>query len=119
MMAMALSNSRVTLLVSIRTFLPVHPLSILTIPTIIPRILPSFVSEIFESVLRAVPKKKQSHSRRRMRQLAGKALQDTTALNKCPACGGIKRQNVLCECCVEAIKDIWRKDQGAGGVAGL
>lgn len=45
-----------------------------------------------------------------MRQLAGKALKDVTALNKCPACGEMKRKNMLCEPCVESIKDMWRKD---------
>ncbi|KAI5793056.1 hypothetical protein EDC01DRAFT_615785 [Geopyxis carbonaria] len=71
----------------------------LNIPTLLPGIL--------ESILRAVPKKKQSHSRKRMRQLAGKALKDVTALNRCSACGKVKRSHLLCEHCVQEIKDMW------------
>jgi len=42
-----------------------------------------------------------------MRQLAGKALKDVTALNKCSACGRVKRAHVLCEHCVQDIKNMW------------
>lgn len=63
--------------------------------------LPSFLSEIWDSVLRAVPKKKTSHSKKRHRQLAGKALKDVTNLNRCSACGRIKRAYVLCPYCVQ------------------
>ncbi|KAF8533740.1 WD40-repeat-containing domain protein [Trichophaea hybrida] len=65
--------------------------------------IPSLLPGIFEPILRAVPKKKQSHSRKRMRQLAGKALKDVTALNKCSACGRVKRAHVLCEHCVNLL----------------
>ncbi|KAG0123280.1 WD40-repeat-containing domain protein [Tuber indicum] len=85
-----LSVIRLSILHSMGSFLPILPT---TIHLNIPNPLPG----IWESILRAVPKKKQSHSRKRMRQLAGKALQDITALNKCPACGKVKRQNMLCE----------------------
>lgn len=51
-----------------------------------------------------------------MRQLAGKALEDVTALNKCSVCGGTKRRHVLCEHCVEAIKGMWRREKSAGGM---
>ncbi|KAL8725389.1 MAG: hypothetical protein Q9181_006440 [Wetmoreana brouardii] len=44
--------------------------------------LPSFLSDLWESLLRAVPKKKTSHRKKRQRFLAGKALQDVTSLNK-------------------------------------
>ncbi|KAK4955469.1 hypothetical protein LTR28_006040 [Elasticomyces elasticus] len=43
--------------------------------------IPAFVSGIWDSVLRAVPKKKTSHMKKRHRQMAGKALKDVTALN--------------------------------------
>lgn len=38
--------------------------------------------------------------------MAGKALKDVTALNKCSSCGRLKRAHVLCPYCVESIK-IW------------
>jgi len=79
----------------------------LVIPAAIHLNLPSLLPGILESILRAVPKKKQSHSRKRMRQLAGKALQDVTALNLCSACGRMKRSHLLCEHCVQDIKNMW------------
>ncbi|RPA90640.1 WD40 repeat-like protein [Choiromyces venosus 120613-1] len=94
-----LSVTRLGLLHSIRSFLPTLPLPTLAIPAAIHLNIPNLLPGIWESILRAVPKKKQSHSRKRMRQLAGKALQDITALNNCPACGKIKRENMLCEPC--------------------
>lgn len=42
-----------------------------------------------------------------MRQLAGKALKDVTALSNCSGCGRVKRAHVLCEHCVQDIKDMW------------
>lgn len=103
--------SRVGVLASIRALLPPLSISALAIPTAIHLNIPSLLPGIFESILRAVPKKKQSHARRRMRQLAGKALKDVLALNTCSVCGGIKRQHVLCEYCVTAIKELWKKEQ--------
>ena len=105
-----LSVARLGLLHSIGSFLPIIPLPALAIPTAIHLNIPNLLPGIWESILRAVPKKKQSHSRKRMRQLAGKALPDITALNKCPACGKIKRQNILCEPCVNEIKSMWREE---------
>lgn len=64
--------------------------------------IPSLVSDIWESVLRAVPKKKTSHMKKRHRQMAGKALKDVTALNTCSACGRTKRAHVLCPHCVQS-----------------
>jgi large subunit ribosomal protein L32 len=91
----------------VRSFLPILPLPALAIPAAIHLNLPSLLPGIFESILRAVPKKKQSHSRKRMRQLAGKALQDVTALNRCSACGRAKRSHLLCEHCVRDVKNMW------------
>jgi large subunit ribosomal protein L32 len=65
--------------------------------------LPSLLSDIWESVLRAVPKKKTSHRKKRQRFMAGKGLKDVTALNKCPACGNVKRMHLLCPYCVRGM----------------
>ncbi|RDW76214.1 mitochondrial 54S ribosomal protein bL32m [Aspergillus mulundensis] len=73
--------------------------------------VPGILSDIWESVLRAVPKKKTSHMKKRHRQMAGKALKDVKNLNTCPACGQIKRSHVLCHHCVESIKKQWGKAQ--------
>ncbi|RFU81325.1 meiotic recombination ski8 rec14 [Trichoderma arundinaceum] len=53
--------------------------------------LPGLLGDIWESVLRAVPKNKVSHSKKRSRQMAGKALKDVNHLCKCPGCGEVKR----------------------------
>ncbi|KAK6388119.1 hypothetical protein LTR65_008127 [Meristemomyces frigidus] len=45
--------------------------------------IPSLIGELWDGLLRAVPKKKTSHMKKRHRQMAGKALKDVTALNKC------------------------------------
>ncbi|KAL4930032.1 bL32 family ribosomal protein [Aspergillus undulatus] len=73
--------------------------------------VPAILADIWESVLRAVPKKKTSHMKKRHRQMAGKALKDVKNLNTCPACGQIKRSHVLCQNCVENIKKQWGKAQ--------
>ena len=62
--------------------------------------IPSFLADIWEAVLRAVPKKKTSHRKKRQRFMAGKALKDLTSLNKCSACGNVKRAHLLCPYCV-------------------
>lgn len=64
--------------------------------------LPSILEGIWESILRAVPKKKTSHMKKRHRQMAGKALKDVTNLCKCPACGELKRMHRLCPTCAES-----------------
>ncbi len=75
--------------------------------------VPSILAGLWESVLRAVPKKKTSHRKKRQRFLAGKALQDVTALNKCSACGNVKRAHLLCPFCVNGLL------RGAYGVTKL
>ena len=65
--------------------------------------VPGFVSDIWESILRAVPKKKTSHMKKRHRQMAGKALKDVKNLRTCPGCGHMKRSHVLCPHCVEGM----------------
>ena len=41
--------------------------------------------------------------KKRHRQYAGKALKDVTALNKCSACGNVKRAHLLCPYCVQGM----------------
>ena len=72
----------------------------IAIPAAIRIDVPSILAEIWESILRAVPKKKTSHRKKRQRFLAGKGLKDVTALNKCSACGNVKRAHLLCPFCV-------------------
>lgn len=68
-----------------------------------------------------MPKKKTSHMKKRHRQMAGKGLKDVTALNRCSACGHLKRAHFLCPYCVNgmllrlisrAITDIGAEIQG-------
>lgn len=67
--------------------------------------LSSFLSELWDCVLRAVPKKKTPYGKKRSRQLAGKALKDVTHLNHCSGCGRIKRMHILCPHCVSSMLD--------------
>lgn len=60
-------------------------------------------SDIWDSLLRAVPKKKTSHQKSRSRRMAGKALKDITHLNRCSACGRVKRMHILCPYCVQSM----------------
>lgn len=62
--------------------------------------LPELLGDIWEGLLRAVPKNKTSHSRKRHRQMAGKALKDVQSLCKCPGCGATKRTHRLCQHCL-------------------
>ncbi|KAJ4357888.1 uncharacterized protein N0V89_002465 [Didymosphaeria variabile] len=78
------------------------PFATLAIPLSLPSI-PS-LSDIWEGVLKAVPKKKTSYMKKRTRFMAGKGLKDLTNLNKCSACGRVKRAHFLCPYCVDAIK---------------
>ncbi|ROW08595.1 hypothetical protein VPNG_06182 [Cytospora leucostoma] len=66
--------------------------------------IPSILEGIWEGILKAVPKKKTSHSKKRHRQMAGKALKDVTNLCKCPVCGGVKKMHHLCEHCMGKMK---------------
>lgn len=59
--------------------------------------------------MKAVPKKKTSHSKKRHRQMAGKALKDVNNLCKCPVCGGTKRMHHLCETCMNKMKNMMDK----------
>jgi large subunit ribosomal protein L32 len=65
--------------------------------------IPTLLGELWDGLLKAVPKKKTSHMKKRHRQMAGKALKDVTALNTCSSCGRQKRAHVLCEYCVKSM----------------
>jgi large subunit ribosomal protein L32 len=83
-------------------------------------ILPSITSiipiitGIWEAILRAVPKKKTTHSQKRKRQLVGKALQDKKNLTRCEACGDWKLLHTLCASCVKSIQKDWRNRERLG-----
>ncbi|KAJ1924006.1 hypothetical protein IWQ60_005497 [Tieghemiomyces parasiticus] len=67
-----------------------------------------------EAILRAVPKKHTTHSRRRMRD-SNKAIKDRKDINKCPACGRNKLMHHLCLYCYGDIKtkfQQFKKDTG-------
>lgn len=82
------------------SYLASSPFS-LALPAAVQLNIPSLLSGIWESILRAVPKKKTSHMKKRSRFMAGKALKDVTSLNKCSACGNVKRAHLLCPYCVK------------------
>ncbi|KAI9054045.1 hypothetical protein LZ554_001216 [Drepanopeziza brunnea f. sp. 'monogermtubi'] len=102
--------SRSTTLYSRRLSLPLMPSLALAIPSAIHLNVPGLVEGIWESILRAVPKKKTSHMKTRSRMMAGKGLKDVTALNKCSACGHVKRAHLLCPYCVSEIKAMFRRN---------
>lgn len=77
------------------------------IPLAIQSSVSSILSNIWESILRAVPKKQTSYRKKRQRFLAGKALKDVKDLNKCSACGTVKRAHLLCPYCVECRQRQW------------
>lgn len=86
--------------------LPLFPSLRFAIPAIslgLPSV-PELLGEIWEGILKAVPKKKVSHMKKRHRQMAGKALKDVTALCKCPACGNLKRMHYLCTHCLKKVQ---------------
>ncbi|KUJ12032.1 uncharacterized protein LY89DRAFT_688504 [Mollisia scopiformis] len=100
--APAISNaSRFTTLFSRQLSHPLLPSLSIGIPSAIQLNVPGFIEGLWESILKAVPKKKTSHSKKRSRMLAGKAMKDVTALNRCSACGHVKRAHVLCPYCVK------------------
>ncbi|CZR59691.1 related to ribosomal protein YmL32 precursor (mitochondrial) [Phialocephala subalpina] len=87
---------------------PLLPSLSIGVPAAISLNVPGFIEGLWESILKAVPKKKTSHSKKRSRLLAGKAMKDVTALNKCSACGHIKRAHLLCPYCVAEIKEMFK-----------
>lgn len=94
------NTSRFSTIYARKLSLPLLPSLAFTIPSAIQLNVPGIIEGLWESILRAVPKKKTSHMKKRHRQMAGKALKDVTALNKCSACGHVKRAHLLCPYCV-------------------
>jgi len=76
------------------------PFAALAIPSLSLPTLPT-LGDIWEGILRAVPKKKTSYMKKRQRFMAGKALKEVTSLNRCSACGRVKRAHILCPYCVD------------------
>jgi len=77
--------------------------------------------------LKAVPKKKTSHMKKRTRQMAGKGLKDVTALNKCHSlrdtsqCARPTRRNmgVYIESCTEEEDFAYEEENEADGRKGI
>ncbi|KAG0143881.1 hypothetical protein CROQUDRAFT_48157 [Cronartium quercuum f. sp. fusiforme G11] len=70
----------------------------------------NFISEWISSrILKAVPKKKVSHSRKRMRS-AHKGLKPDLGLSNCSGCGQSKRKHHLClNCYAEKVLE-WNRN---------
>ena len=94
---------------SLPVFRPLLPFSLPAITTLIP-----IFTGIWDAILRAVPKKKTSHSKKRKRQLVGKALKDKQNLSRCEACGDWKLLHTLCSNCVRSIQKDWRRRERLG-----
>ncbi|KAI9596695.1 hypothetical protein BDF19DRAFT_438340 [Syncephalis fuscata] len=58
---------------------------------------------LWESILRAVPKKKTSHSKKRMRA-SNKALKNRTDIVACPGCGRDRMMGHICRHCLRDIR---------------
>jgi large subunit ribosomal protein L32 len=97
--------SRTTILKMRQLALPLLPSLSLSLPAAIQLKIPTLLGDLWDSVLRAVPKKKTSYMKKRSRFMAGKALKDVTALNRCSACGHVKRAHILCPYCVKGKPD--------------
>lgn len=97
------TTSRFATLYSRQLLHPLLPSLAFALPSAIQLNVPGLLEGIWESILRAVPKKKTSHMKQRSRRMAGKALKDVTALNKCSACGHVKRAHLLCPYCVKGM----------------
>ena len=93
----------------IAPLLPSFRFAIPSITTLIP-----IITGIWDSILRAVPKKKTTHSQKRKRQLVGKGLKDKTNITRCEACGDLKLLHTLCGSCVKSIQKDWRNRERLG-----
>lgn len=96
----ATATTRFTTLYSRQLSHPLLPALGFALPSAIQLNVPEILEGLWESILKAVPKKKTSHMKKRHRQMAGKGMKDVTALNFCPACGNVKRAHLLCPHCV-------------------
>ncbi|KAI1873490.1 hypothetical protein JX265_005112 [Neoarthrinium moseri] len=113
------SSFRSTALFARQAAHPTWPSLAIAIPAAIQSI-PGILGDIWEGILKAVPKKKTSHMKKRHRLLAGKALKDVTSLNKCPACGHTKKMHTLCPHCMGKIQGMFpntSKPDDAGAAA--
>lgn len=71
---------------------------------------------VWNGLLRAVPKKKTSHQKKRQRQLTGrKQVKPLRNINRCPACGNYKRAHTLCMHCVKELQGVFRRREGITG----
>ncbi|KAK9381045.1 mitochondrial 54S ribosomal protein bL32m [Kockiozyma suomiensis] len=72
------------------------------------------ISNPFGGIVLAVPKKKTSLRRRRMRRLIPdkKKVKPVTSLNECPSCGRVKRMHTVCGPCHDDVRDVWRAESG-------
>ena len=62
------------------------------------QLLPAPALHIWDGLLLAVPKKKTTHSKKRMR-MAGKYLKPDNSMRRCPVCGTWKRAHFYCHPC--------------------
>ena len=58
---------------------------------------------VWETILRAVPKKKTSHSKKRMRS-SNKGLKNRTDIVPCPGCGRHRMMGHICRHCLRDIR---------------
>jgi ribosomal protein L32 len=66
----------------------------------------SLMDELLEPfVLMAVPKRRTSHSKKRMR-MATKYLRNTSHHQKCPACGELQLRHHACLNCISMVKKV-------------
>ncbi|KAL1719520.1 ribosomal L32p protein family-domain-containing protein [Schizophyllum commune] len=63
--------------------------------------------ELLPGIVLAVPKKKTSHSKKRMRA-AGKGLKDKQNIVSCPGCGAPKLAHHLCGKCYGFLSKLWK-----------
>ncbi|KAG5354761.1 54S ribosomal protein L32 [Yarrowia sp. B02] len=67
-------------------------------------------NECDHGIVYAVPKKKVSYGQKRKRFLADtKKLKPLTNLNRCPACGHVKRMHTLCMHCFYELRSFFAK----------
>lgn len=64
--------------------------------------LSSFLQELWNGILNAVPKKKQPKAQSKKRRNTGKGLRDVEGLVHCSSCGRVKRMHFLCPYCVQS-----------------
>ncbi|KAG9234822.1 hypothetical protein BJ875DRAFT_460697 [Amylocarpus encephaloides] len=102
------ATSRNSILYSRQLSHPLLPSIALALPASMQLNLPGIIDGLWESILRAVPKKRTSHMKQRSRRMAGKGLKDVTSLNKCSVCGNVKRAHLLCPHCVHEIRNFFK-----------